>query len=271
MRVFSLVLLVLASGAQAQDASGSDPFADLLLAADTSSAALRIEQARLALAEAELRAVTGWRRWRPSADVFLSVSTRGLAFKPISSQGYDPQYAQIASWPGDTWGVTLAWSLDQLLDRRPIDRARGAVTVAQARIDLHHARRERQQAQARARVIARAERQARDRQRQAEGRRRADLAAAQLRIEAGFLARRVEAQQELTRLAQMKYDQGELGYEGLARQRLALLTAEHAQATNAARLASLDAGGDLDVALRDLTAPVETASTRLSSAADAPE
>ena len=211
------------------------------------------------LAETELRAVTGWRRWRPAADFFVSMSTRGLAFPSISSQGYDPQYAAIARWPGDTWGVTLSWSVDQLLDRRPVDRARNAVEVAEARIDVYQARRAQQQARERERVIARAEREADDRDRDAETRRRADLAAQQLRIEAGYLAQRVEAQQELTRLAQMKYDQGDLDYEGLARQRLALLSAQHAQATNAARLATLDAGGGIDVALRDMAAPVETA------------
>ena len=232
---------------------------------------------RLDLAQTELRAVTGWRRWRPAADFFVSMSTRGLAFPSISSQGYDPQYAAIARWPGDTWGVTLSWSVDQLLDRRPVDRARNAVEVAEARIDVYQARRAQQQARERERVIARAERQADERERDAEELRRAELAAQQLRIEAGFLAQRVEAQQELTRLAQMKYDQGDLDYEGLARQRLALLSAQHAQATNAARLAvatalgGLDAGGGTDVALRDVATPVETTTAPLVSGTQSPE
>jgi len=109
------------------------------------------------------------------------------------------------------------------------------------------------------RIIARAEREADEREREAEQQRRADLAAVQLRIEADYLARRVEAQQELTRLAEMKYEQGDLDYEGLARQRLALLSAEHAQATNAARLATLDAGGDPDLALASPEAPGDRA------------
>ncbi|GAB5550155.1 MAG: hypothetical protein SangKO_099150 [Sandaracinaceae bacterium] len=235
-----------------------DPLTALSILADTSDAGLRVERARLGLAQSELRAVTGWRRLRPAADFFVSMSTRGLAFPSISSQGYDPQYAAIARWPGDTWGVTLSWSIDQILDRRPVDRARNAVDVAHARIDLYQARREQRQAQQRERVIARAERDAEKRERDEHQRRRADLGAQQLRIEAGYLAQRVEAQQELTRLAQMKYDQGDLDYEGLARQRLALLSAKHAQATNAARLATLDAGGGVDVALRDVASPVET-------------
>ena len=248
-----------------------DPLTALSILADTSDAGLRVEHARLDLARSELRAVTGWRRYRPAADFFMSMSTRGLAFPSISSQGYDPQYAAIARWPGDTWGVTLSWSIDQVLDRRPVDRARNAVTAAEARIDVYQARREQQQARERERVIAHAEREADERERDAQAQRRADLAAQQLRIEAGYLAQRVEAQQELTRLAQMKYEQGDLDYEGLARQRLALLSAQHAQATNAARLATLDAGGGVDVALRDLIAPVETTTTPLASGTQSPE
>ena len=263
MRLAPLLLafVLTAPSVGAQDAplpQSADPLSDLFLAADTSTAALRIEQARLDLARQELRAASGLSRLRPQLDFFLSVSTRGLAFPSISSQGYDPAYAAIARWPGDTWGLTASWSLEQLLDRRPVQRARAAVTLAEARIDLHHARRERQEARTRERMIARAEREADERERDAEAQRRLALAAAQLRIEADYLARRVEAQRELTRLAAMKYSQGDLDYEGLARQRLALLSAEHAQATNAARLATLDAGGDPDLALRQASgvAPV---------------
>ena len=274
--LLALAMLVVlpARMALAQDLPGyggtqDDPLTALAILTDTSDAGLRVERARLRLAQSELRAVTGWRRWRPAADFFVSMSTRGLAFPSISSQGYDPQYAAIARWPGDTWGVTLSWSIDQVLDRRPVDRALNAVEVAHARIDLYQARREQREAQQRERVIARAEREAEERERDEQQRRRADLAAQQLRIEADFLARRVEAQRELTRLAQMKYDQGDLDYEGLARQRLALLSAEHAQATNAARLATLDAGGGMDVALRDVASPVETTAPRPSTEGEA--
>ncbi len=265
MRLVPLLLaLLVAPVAGAQDEAlpyrSTDPLSDLFLAADTSTAALRIEQARLDLARLELRSASGFSRLRPQLDFFLSVSTRGLAFPSISSQGYDPAYAAIARWPGDTWGVTASWSLEQLLDRRPVQRARNAVAVAEARIDLHHARRERQEAQARERLIARAEREADEREREAEQRRRAELAAVQLRIEADYLARRVEAQRELLRLAEMKYEQGDLDYEGLARGRLALLSAEHAQATNAARLATLRAGGDPDLALGSVSIDAPEAS-----------
>ena len=47
----------------------------------------------------------------------------------------------------------------------------------------------------------------------------------------------------------MTYEQGESDYAALARQRLAVLSAEHAQATNAARLDALDATGDPSLAL----------------------
>ena len=264
MRLVLLTLALLGSavchGQEPSPLGGGDALADLFLAADTSTAALRIEEARLDLARLELRATSGLARLRPQLDFFLSVSTRGLAFPSISSQGYDPAYAAIARWPGDTWGVTASWSLEQLLDRRPVQRAQNAVAVAEARIDLHHARRERQEAQARERLIARAEREADEREREAEQQRRADLAAVQLRIEADYLARRVEAQRELLRLAEMKYEQGDLDYEGLARGRLALLSAEHAQATNAARLATLRAGGDPDLALGSVSIDAPEAS-----------
>lgn len=209
------------------------------------TAALRVEQARLRLARRELGQLAWFRRLRPRIDLFVSVSTRGLAFPSISSQGYDPAYAAIARWPGDTWGVTVSWSLDQLLDRRPLYRARAAVDLAEARVELHHARRAQQEAARRERLLATA-------RRDAEMRRRAALAAELLRTEAGFLARRLDAERELLRLAQMKYDQGDTDFEALARQRLAVLSAEHACATNTARLAAVETDGGSEVDPFDL-------------------
>lgn len=223
------------------DISSTLSFPSPLVHADTSraaaTAALRVEQARLRLAHQELAQLAWFRRLRPRLDLFVSVSTRGVAFPSISSQGYDPTYAAIARWPGDTWGVTASWSLDQLLDRRPLHRARAAVAVAEARVELHHARRAEREAADRERLLVRTEREA-------TARRRADLAAEVLRTEADFLARRLDAQRELLRLAELKYDQGEADYEAVARQRLAVLSAEHACATNAARLTALEASGD---------------------------
>ena len=218
-----------------------DAGAALAALADTSGAAfdatLRVEGARLDLARDEARAASGWRRLRPRVDLYVSVATRGLAFPSISSQGYDPAYAAIARWPGDSWGLTASWSLDQVLDRRPAQRARAAVRVAQARIDLHHARRDQRRADAQVRALA-------DARRDADRQRRADALTAQLRVEAGFLARRLDAQRELLRLAEMTYEQGEADYAALARQRLAVLAAEHAVASNEARLGALRATGD---------------------------
>lgn len=223
-----------------------DPLDALSALTDTSDAAsqaaLRIETARLDLARDEARAVTGWRRLRPQVSAYVSVSTRGLAFPSISSQGYDPVYASIARWPGDSWGLTASWSLDQLLDRRPAQRAQASVQVAQGRIALHHARREQRQAATRERDLA-------DAKREADRQRRADALTAQLRVEADFLSRRLDAQRELLRLAEMTYDQGESDYVSLARQRLAVLSAEHAAASNAARLDALRATGDADLAV----------------------
>ncbi len=242
-------LVALAAPLAAQDAPpgddplSGDPLSQLLLAADTSSAALRIEQARLALAIDEHAAVSGWRRWRPGLDLFVSVSTRGLAFPSLSARGYDPAAAAIARWPGDTWGLTLSWSVDQVLDRRSVQRAHAAVALAEARIDLHHARRRQQESRDRERAVARARRDADRQAREARERQRARLVADQLRLDDAFLARRLDAQRELLRLAELTYRQGESDYAALARQRLAVLAAEHAQAANAARLTALDAGG----------------------------
>jgi len=242
----ALVLAVAAvtQPSQAQDLDApSPPLSTIspLVHPDTSeaaaTAALHVERARLRLARQELGQLAWFRRLRPRLDLFVSVSARGVAFPSISSQGYDPTYAAIARWPGDTWGVTASWSLDQLLDRRPLHRARAAVAVAEARVELHHARRTEREAAEHERLFARS-------QREDEARRRADLTAQVLRTEASFLVRRLDAQRELLRLAELKYDQGEADYEAVARQRLAVLSAEHACATNTARLTALEASRD---------------------------
>ena len=237
--------------AQALDALAPSPADALALLADTTEAtaeaSLRVEQARLTLARHELREATHWTRLRPQIDLYVSVSTRGLAFPSISTQGYDPAYAAIARWPGDSWGLTASWTLDQVLDRRPAHRARAAVAVAEARISLHHARQDARREREATRALAQAER---DRER----RRRAEAAASLLRSEAGFLARRIDAERELLRLAEMTYEQGETDYAHLARHRLAVLSAEHAHAQNAARLDALTAGLDpADLALAPAT------------------
>ena len=244
---YALLVLLLTTPALAQPQVGvsqpGDDAPDALLAAladtteATAQASLRVEQARLALARQDLRRTTHWSRLRPQVNLYVSVATRGLAFPSISSQGYDPAYAAIARWPGDSWGLTASWSLDQILDRRPTDQARAAVAVAEARISLHQARRDARHQREAALAFARAER---DRQR----RQRTQAAADLLRSEAGFLARRLDAQRELLRLAEMTYDQGETTFAALARQRLAVLTAEHAHGQNAARLRALTAGLD---------------------------
>ena len=117
---------IVAAPARAQGASAPPPAGDLseipaleALVADTSGAALRIEEARLRAARVELRQVTGWRALAPELQLFVSVSTRGQLFAPVSYDGYDPLYAALQRWPGDTWGVTLSWNLDQLLDPTP--------------------------------------------------------------------------------------------------------------------------------------------------------
>ena len=226
--------------------------------ADTSTAVLRIEQAALDLARQELRGLSALHRLRPSLRVFASLSTRGRVFPAISSQGYDPVYSQIASWPGDSWGVSASWSLDQLLDRAPVQRARAAVRRAEARVELVRARSAQAEVRRLEQLAARRDADRRRADQEARTARRARLAAAELRIESGFLAQRLDAQRELLALAEMRYRQGELGYEALARQRLAVLSAEHAHATNAARLATAEAG-ELPVWVAGADAPLDAA------------
>ena len=253
-RLACAAVLLAAAPAVAQPADAWTP-TDLSAPTDTSSAAsqaaLQIETARLDLARAEVRDATGWRRLRPQIGLHASVSTRGLAFPSVSSQGYDPVYAAVARWPGDSWGLTASWSLDQLLDRRPARRARAAVAVAEGRVALLHARREQRDAAAHVRALAQARRDADRQRRDADRRRRAQAAHALLASDAGFLARRLDAQRELLRLAEMTYDQGGADYADLARARLAVLDAERAVAANAARRDALAATGDADLALTD--------------------
>lgn len=251
--VATLVVAV-AAPAGAQGLAPEDA-GDVALVADTSSAALRIEHARLALARTELAAAAGWQRWRPMLSTYLSVSSRGIAFPTVGSGGYDPATAALARWPGDTWGLTVSWSPEGFLDRRPVQRARAAVVLAEARVDLVHARRAEQDARQRERDADRRERDRDRAERRAAARRRADHAAALLRTEEGFLGARLDAQRDLLRLAELTYVQGTLGYEALARQRLAVLAAEHALATNAARLtAARDGTPDPLAVLADIDA-----------------
>ena len=224
----------------------------------TAEASLRVEHARLALARHELRAATHWSRLRPQIDLYVSVSTRGLAFPSISTQGYDPAYAAIARWPGDSWGVTASWTLDQLLDKRPAHRARAAVAVAEARVDLHHARQDARRERDAARATADARREADRQRREAEALQRTRATRTLLASDAHFLQKRLDAQRELLRLAEMTYEQGETDYTALARARLAVLDAERAVALNAARLDALADGlspADLALAAPPQSAP----------------
>ena len=259
-RLLALLLVTGAPPAAGQSLDGPAPDLPDGLAAladtteATAAASLRVEHARLTLARSELRQAAHWSRLRPQVDLYLSVSTRGLAFPSISTQGYDPVYAAIARWPGDSWGLTVSWTLDQVLDRRPIHRARAAVAVAEARVALHHARRDQREAAARDRAVTEARREADRERRDAERARRAEAARALLSADAAFLARRLDAQRELLRLAEIVYEQGEADYAALARHRLAVLDAERAVALNAARLDALDATGDPSLALAPETA-----------------
>ncbi|MEL6616462.1 MAG: hypothetical protein AAFQ43_12040 [Bacteroidota bacterium] len=249
---FALILAALPASGQPSDVRASvDALSALVDTSDAAAdAALRVEVARLALARADLRAATGWQRLRPRVDLYVSVSTRGLAFPSVSTEGYDPVYAALARWPGDSWGVTASWTLDQLLDRGPARRARAGVAIAEARVDLHDARRRQREAHSRERELAQA-------RRQAERQERTQAARALLAADAPFLRQRLAAQRELLRLAELSYEQGDVGYTHLARQRLAVLDARRAVALNAARRAALDAGLPSDHPVLSLAPRVE--------------
>ena len=83
---------------------------------------------------------------------------------------------------------------------------------------------------------------------------------ARLTDERAFLARRLDAQRELLRLAETDYELGDGAYAALARQRLAVLEAEHALVRCDHQLAALDAGLDPSPLADALPAPPDGAS-----------
>lgn len=176
------------------------------------TALVLLEHARVDAARLAYRQARSWKRLLPNVNVHASLSTRGHVFPALSSIGYDPAYAALQQWPGDTWGVSVSWRLDQLMDTRARETAEAA---------YHTALRARDVALARLEAEARAHRE----------QRQADSLEAALRLAA--LADEMRLAQEerailadLLRLARLRYEAAEIPYETLQRARLALLAKE---------------------------------------------
>jgi outer membrane protein TolC len=222
-----LLLALLSPAATAQfDVLGS---ATITAPADTALsvllATMEVERARLDRARLEAAEAASWRARLPSLSSFASLSTRGHVFAPVRSDGYDPRYAEIARWPGDSWGLTASWSLDRL-DPAPRRRARAALSEAEARFALAEARTE----------AARLETRHRDRERR--------LARERLDQEVAFLADRLALERELLRLAEHDFEHGDGSYATLVQRRLATRSAEYALA-RAETLREAAEGGQL--------------------------
>ena len=164
----------------------------------------RVEEARLAYEQAR-----SWKRLLPSVNLHAALSTHGHVFPAVSSQGYDPAYAAVQQWPGDTWGLSVSWRLDQLIDTRARKNAEAAYHTALLQRDV---------------ALARIEEEQHEAQRQHH----ADSLAARLRLDAlaDELRLALEEQsilQDLLRLARLRYESAEITYEALQRARLALL------------------------------------------------
>ena len=222
-----------------------DPLAALALATDTTDAAfdarLRVEHARLRSPGPSSAPSPAGAAPPPARPLPLALHARPRLPRRLVP-GLRPHYAAIARWPGDTWGLT------RLVEPRPAPRP-----------PPHPPRRGRHRASPRpaSTSTTRAVSSARPPPASGSslgpsGRPRAPSATsgpAPTPCAPASASRPTSSpdastlQRELLRLAEMKYDQGEIDYEALARQRAALLAAEHAHATNAARLAALDAGG----------------------------
>ena len=216
-------------------------------APDTLTAALRYEDVAVAVARDAARAATSWRRLLPKVRAFASASARGFVFTPADpSGGLDPYAAALARWPGDTWGLTLSWDLDQALDDRTRRAARGAVALAEARRALTRARvveAEREGVRRAAeRAAAEAARAATDRRRRADEAAALDRRAAALVVQRPFADAERAARHDLTRAAELAHRMGTGAFADLVRARLALLDADRA-------LARLDADA-ADVAAR---------------------
>lgn len=169
------------------------------LAADTTDLFVRRQEAILERARVEL-AVTGWRRLLPSVRFNLTFSNQSLLFSPVTGA------TDASLWqPAGNWTLTLSLPIGELFDPLPRWRSRADVRVATANRDW--ALRERIRAKQETR-----------------------LKGALLRLQAEHLALLLQIlidkrlmELELLKLAELKYAQGELSFEGLAAAKLRML------------------------------------------------
>lgn len=164
----------------------------------------RVEQARRAYQQAR-----SWKRLLPSVNLHAALSTRGHVFPAVSAQGYDPAYAALQKWPGDAWGLSISWRLDQVLDTRAKENAEAAYRTARLQRDV-----------AIARLV--------EEHQKARQERRADSLATALHLQALADEERLALEEQsilvdLLRLARMRYESAEITYEALQRARLAVL------------------------------------------------
>jgi len=180
---------------------------------DTSEVYVRRQEALLAGTRVDLTQ-HGWRRLLPTVQLTFNARSQHYVFVPVSTAGslVDPALRQ---WPADTWTLTASWRLNAFID--PVPRRRARATVRAAEWNLAIARHQRQQALLRAREALRE----RHRQKAALTLMLRHLDERRALLEAGLALRR-----DLVQLSQIKYEQGELTYEGLSAQRLSLLALE---------------------------------------------
>lgn len=198
-------------------------------AADTTDLFLQRQEAILNRARVDL-AATGWRRLLPSVRFGLTFSNRSLLFSPVGPSGdANASDASVSDTDASLWQLAGNWTLSlslpagNLLDTTPRRRARAAVRVAEANWDwaVH------QRTQAQREATLRHKRQLLD--------------AEHLILLLEMLNKKRLIEEDLLQLALLKYEQGELSFEGLAAAKLGLLELERqiAVATHNLKMAQL--------------------------------
>ena len=200
-RVPFFALIIMAGSLQHTQAQ--DP--DLLLF-------IRRQEAIMMRTRVEL-AETGWRRFVPSVRFNMAFSNRSLLFSPVidpndsAANGSTPN---ASLWqPSDSWTLALSWRLDDLINPLPRRRAQADVRIAEANMEWAvHQRNQARQAESL--------RRSREQEHQ-------HLQMEQMALLLNLLEEKRAIQQDLLALAELKYEQGELSFEGLAASRLAML------------------------------------------------
>lgn len=179
---------------------------------DTSQASLRYHEAQVEKARLTLREASGWRRLVPTVRFNARAGASNYAFLPADAGGFQTDPA-LQRWPRDTWSLSAGWQLDDLLLARTARRRAAAdLTAATAQLDA---------ARARHVTVVRTD-SLRAASHHAQTVRRAERLAAQHAL----LEQEHAVEDDLLRLARLRYDRGEVDFEALATRRLAALRAE---------------------------------------------